>query len=513
MAYFLGLDLGTTAAKAVLIDAAGTVLGSAAGEYPLSSPRPLWAEQNPEDWWNAARNSFRGTLQQAGIKPGQVEGIGLTGQMHGLVLLDKDGRALRPCIMWNDQRTAAQCEAITRRIGFERLLEITGNAALPGFTAPKILWVQENEPEIYQKTARILLPKDYIRYRLTGEFATDVSDASGTLLLDVQRRNWSGEILSALDIPASRMPKVYESPEITGAVSEIAAKEAGLQPGIPVVGGGGDQAAGGVGTGTVLPGIVSVSLGTSGVVFSHTDQPAREPQGRLHAFCHAVPGAWHVMGVTLAAGGSLRWFREVFGEPEQTLARQKGVDPYELLSAEAQQAPPGSEGLLYLPYLSGERTPYPDPLAKGVFLGMTLRHRKAHFVRAVLEGVAYSLKDCLEMLRSIGLEIRQVRVSGGGARSELWRQILADVFAAELATLNSTEGAPYGAALLAAVGAGAYPTVQEACRSCIKIVRRVEPAAERVKVYQDFYGIYRSLYQTLKDSFKAISGAVDKYSR
>lgn len=505
MACLLGLDVGTTGAKAVLIAEDGQVLASATTEYPMSTPKPLWAEQNPEDWWQAAQQSFRKVLAAANVKPAEVKGIGLTGQMHGLVLLDKHGEVLRPCIMWNDQRTAAQCKAITDKVGAKQILELTGNPVLPGFTAPKIVWVREHEPEVYKKAAQVLLPKDYIRYRLTGDYATDVSDASGTSLLDVKQRAWSEEMLNKLDIKADWMPRVYESPEITGEVSKAAADVTSLKAGTPVVGGGGDQAAGAVGNGVVRPGAMSVTIGTSGVVFAHTDELAIEPEGRLHAFCHAVPGAWHVMGVTLAAGGSLRWFRDVLAQSEISVAGLMGVDTYELLAAEASQAPSGCEGLFFLPYLSGERTPYPDANARGAFFGLTLRHTKSHLIRSVLEGVAFSLRDCMELIRGMGLDVTSVYASGGGARSELWRQILADVLDLEMQTLTSTEGAPYGAALLAGVGTGIYETVESACRRTIKVSTSTPPDSANVKLYAKHYEVYRMMYASFKPTYESIS--------
>ncbi|MDO8550332.1 MAG: xylulokinase [Ignavibacteria bacterium] len=513
MNYYLGLDIGTTGAKAILINSRGEVIESATSEYPMFNPRPLWSEQNPEDWWKAAQESFNKVLKENKINKSDVKGIGLTGQMHGLVLLDKDGKVLRPCIMWNDQRTIKECEEISSLIGFDNLLRITGNPVLPGFTAPKILWVKKNEPHVYEKIEHILLPKDYIRFCLTGEFATDVSDASGTSLLNVSKRNWSDEILSTLDIPKTWMPEVYESVEATGKVTESAAEKTGLNYGTPIVAGGGDQAAGGVGTGTVKEGITSVVLGTSGVVFSHTDNLTIEPEGKLHAFCHSVPGAWHVMGVTLSAAGSFKWYKETFGETEKQIAAEKNKNVYDLLIKQAEEIPAGSEGLIFLPYLTGERTPYPDPDAKGTFTGITIRHSKKHFIRSVLEGVAYSLKDCLELSRGLGLEITEVRISGGGARSKLWRQILADVFNTEMVTLTTTEGAPYGAALLSAVGTGEYSSVEEVCEKTIKISESTKPAADSIRLYEEYYQIYKSLYPSLKESFKKISSVVKKQFR
>ncbi|MBC7224482.1 MAG: xylulokinase, partial [Anaerolineae bacterium] len=420
--FFLGVDVGTTGAKAVLVDESGQALATATHEYPMFTPRPLWVEQDPEDWWTATVKSVRQVLAEQEVRPDEVAGVGLTGQMHGLVLLDEGGHVLRPCIMWNDQRTGPQCEAITREVGAEAVLHLTGNPILPGFTAPKIRWVQEHEPETFARTAKVLLPKDYVRYRLTGAFFSEVSDASGTSLFDVGRRQWSEEMLRALGIPRAWLPEVTESPVASAQVSQDAAKATGLVAGTPVVGGAGDQAAQAVGTGIIREGLASVTLGTSGVVFASSEVYRVEPQGRLHAFCHAVPGKWHLMGVMLAAGGSLRWYRDALGEPERQRAQEDGRDPYDVLLADAEQVPAGCEGLIFLPYLSGERTPHPDPHARGVFFGLTLRHRKPHMTRAVVEGVSFGLRDSLELMRSLGLSIQEVRVSGGGARSPLWRQ-------------------------------------------------------------------------------------------
>jgi xylulokinase len=415
--------------------------------------------------------------------------------MHGLVLLDAQGRVLRPAILWNDQRTAAQCQEITGWVGARRLLEITGNQALTGFTAPKILWVRENEPHVYARAAHILLPKDYARYRLTGDFAVDKADGSGMILFDLKKRDWSGEILQALDLPAEWLPRSYEGPEITGTVTQEAAGVTGLKAGTPVMAGGGDQAAGAVGVGAVTPGIVSLVLGTSGVVFASTSQPLIEAEGRLHAFCHSVPATWHLMGVMLSAAGSLRWYRDT---------RAPGA-AYDALLGPAAQVPAGSEGLLFLPYLTGERTPHPDPLARGAFVGLTVRHTQAHMTRAVLEGVAFGLRDSMELVRKAGLgEVRQVRVSGGGARSPLWRQILADVLETELVTVNTTEGAAYGAALLAGAGDGTWKTVEDACREAIQVVERTQPQPRSAASYQELYPQYRALYPALKPAFEAL---------
>ncbi len=507
MNYFLGLDVGTTGAKAILVNDSGKVVGTASSGYPMFNPKPLWSEQNPEDWWKAVQISFKNIIA-GGIDPGDIKGIGLTGQMHGLVLLDKGGKVLRPCIMWNDQRTSVECEEITSKIGFENLLKITGNAVLPGFTAPKIIWVRKNEPKVYGQVEHILLPKDYIRFCLTGEFAMDVSDASGTSLLDVNKRDWSDLVLSKLDIPRSWLPPVFESTAITGKVSKEAADLTGLKAGTPVAAGAGDQAAGGIGTGTIKNGIASVVLGTSGVVFAHTDKLTIEPRGRLHSFCHASSKSWHVMGVTLSAAGSLRWLRDSFCESEIEEARKLNVDVYDILTRKANAVPAGSEGLIFLPYLTGERTPYPDPNAKGTFTGISIRHNKDYFIRSVLEGVAYSLKDCLSLISNIGVDINEIRISGGGAKSKLWKQILADVFNIELATLNSTEGAPYGAALIAAAAVGNFSTVEEACGRCILKEEITAPQKMNVPVYEEYYKIYNNLYPSLKQSFNNISQAV-----
>jgi len=510
MNYLLGIDVSTTGSKALLIDEAGSVVVSVTTEYPMYIPQPLWAEQNPADWWDATVTSVHGAIERSGVRPQDVVGIGLTGQMHGLVALDREGGVLRPCIMWNDQRTGPQCAAITERVGAERVLQLTGNPVLPGFTAPKILWVREHEPEVYARMAHILLPKDYARFRLTGAYATEVSGASGTSLFDVGARRWSDEMLEALEIPQAWMPVCAESPEVTAHVSAEAARQTGLLEGTPVAGGGGDQAAQAVGTGIDHEGIISVTVGTSGVVFAASDAYRVEPQGRLHAFCHAVPGKWHLMGVVLSAGGSFRWFRDALGEPEKTAALEAGRDPYELLADLAAQAPAGCEGLLFLPYLTGERTPYPDPQARGAYCGITLRHGKPHMVRAVLEGVTYALRDSLELMRDLGLTIERVRGSGGGVRSPLWRQILADVFESELVTVNVTEGAAYGAALLAGVGTGVYADVPEACARTVQVVDQVTPGADAA-VYADYYPIYRSLYPAFRSAFHATAEVVAKH--
>lgn len=489
MAYFLGIDSSTTGVKALVINSQGEVAGTVTTEIPYSTPKPLWSEQDPAVWWQGAVNSIRQVLKETGLDGSDIAAVGLTGQMHGLTLLDEAGQVLRPAILWNDQRTGAECDDIRARLGKERLIQITGNDALTGFTAPKILWVQKNEPEVYAKTRHILLPKDYVRYKLTGDFAVDKADGAGMLLFDLAKRDWSPEMLAALEIPVEWLPQTYEGPAVTGHISAEAAETTGLKAGTPVVGGGGDQAAQAVGVGVVQSGIIALTLGTSGVVFASTNEPFIEPEGRLHAFCHSVPGRWHLMGVMLSAAGSLRWYRD-------TLA--PGVD-FDSLLAPAKDVPPGSEGLLFLPYLTGERTPHPDPLARGAFVGLTVRHNQAHFSRAVIEGVAFGLRDSFELMKSAGLaEITQVRVSGGGAKSPLWRQILADTLNAELVTVNTTEGAAYGAALLAGVGVGAWADVDTACQTSIKITGSTQPQADGAAKYDQVYAEYRRLYPALK---------------
>ena len=495
--YFLGIDVSTTGSKALLVDEAGQVAASATNPHTISMPHPLWSEQDPQEWWQVSAQSVRQVLSQAGLRGEEVAAVGLTGQMHGLVLLDADGEVLRPAILWNDQRTAAECEQITEKVGFQRLLSITGNKALTGFTAPKILWVRNNEPQVYARIAHILLPKDFVRYRLTGEFAVDKADGSGMILFDLARRDWSSQLLVELEIPPMWLPRTYEGPEITGRITSRAAEITGLCTGTPVVAGGGDQAAQAVGVGAVESGIVALTLGTSGVVFASTPQPYIEVEGRLHAFCHSVPGVWHLMGVMLSAAGSLRWHHDTFASQVS----------YDELLAPAVHVPPGAEGLLFLPYLTGERTPHPDPLARGAFVGLTVRHSLAHLTRSVLEGVAFGLRDSFELLKTSGLaQIRQVRVSGGGARSRLWRQILADVLDSELVTVNTTEGAAFGAALLAGVGAGFWASVEESCQAVVRPVERTIPDFENHHVYAQLYTLYRSLYPALKSTFTDLAG-------
>ncbi len=497
----IGIDVGTTGTRVLVTEADGSVVSEALREYPLSTPRPLWSEQDPAHWWEATVAALGEALDATPGSRERLACIGLTGQMHGLVLLDERGAVLRPAILWNDQRTGAQCEAITERVGRERVLALTGNPVLPGFTAPKIEWVREHEPAVFARVAHVLLPKDYLRYRLTGELHSDVADASGTSLFDVGARTWSSEMLAALDVPRAWMPEVHESPDVCART--LALDACRLPAGVPVVAGAGDQAAQGVGAGILEEGLVSATFGTSGVVFAASDEYRVDPLGRLHAFCHAAPGKWHLMGCVLAAGGSLRWFRDAFCAAEAERAAREGVDPYDALLAEAAQTPPGAEGLLFLPYLTGERTPHPDPLARGAFVGLTLRHARPHLTRAVLEGITYAMRDSLELMRELGITPGEVRASGGGAKSAIWRQLMADVFGCGIVNSSVDHGAAHGAALLAAVGAGAFATVEDAAREGIRWSAPVAPDAAARKAYDASYQRYRALYPALRDSFRA----------
>jgi xylulokinase len=491
VAFVLGVDVSTTATKAVLIDEAGTVQAIGVAEYDCSSPQPLWSEQEPRLWWDAARTAIRSCLASAGVGGDQVAAIGLTGQMHGAVVLDESGQVLRSAILWNDQRTSVECELIRRAVGPERLIAITGNDASTGFTAPKLVWIRDHEPEIWARIAHLLLPKDYVRLQLTGDYAIDVADGAGTQLFDLAARTWSSEVVGALGIDPAWLPATFEGPAATGVVSAEAAAATGLRAGTPVVAGGGDQAANGVGVGVLAPGTMALSLGTSGVVFAPTDRPIFDPLGRVHAFCHAVPGRWHFMSVMLSAAGSLRWLRD-------TLA--PAVAFGDLVGAAA-EVPAGSGGLLFLPYLSGERSPHPDPLARGAFVGLTLGHDRRHLTRAVLEGVAFGLRDGLDLMVAAGLAApAQIRASGGGTASPLWLQILADVLDAEIATVSTTEGAAYGAAILAAVGAGWYPDVEAATRALVVASPAAQPGPDAAR-YAEVHGLYRDLYPALAPTF------------
>jgi xylulokinase len=490
MGTLIGVDVGTSGTRALAVTTEGELVAEANRPHDLLTPRPGWTEQDPAQWWEATRAA----LAEVAAKASDVIGLGLTGQMHGSVFLDSAGDVIRPALLWNDQRTAAECEEITERVGESRLLELAGNPALTGFQAPKIVWLARNEPDAYARVASVLLPKDYVRLRLTGERATDASDAAGTLLLDVHARDWSAEILDALAIPREWMPKVYEGPEPTGTLTAALADELGLPAELPVAAGGGDNAAAAVGVGVVREGSLSSSIGTSGVIFAHRDAFAPDPSGRVHAFCHAVPGAWHLMSVTLSAGGSLSWWRD-----------QAGSD-FDALVAEADAVQPGAEGLVFLPYLTGERTPHLDPEARGGFVGLTVRHDRAHLTRAVMEGVAFSMRDGLEIMRGLGTPDDDVRAVGGGARSPLWLQLQADVYGRPIRRTVIDEGPAYGAALLAGVAAGAFADVGEASERVRLREEVTEPDAERARRYDELYEVYTSLYPALRDAMHRLAG-------
>ncbi len=493
--YWLGIDTGTGSTRALLVDESGKVRASSTAPHEdIKMERPLWAEQRPENWWDAAVTAIRGVLSAAGASGKDVRGIGLSGQMHGLVILGGNNQVIRPALIWCDQRSQAQVDSINAIVGKENVLACTANPVLTGFTLPKLLWVRDHEPEKFEAVRKLLLPKDYIRFRLTGEFATDVSDASGTSLFDVVKRRWSFEMADRLKIDRAILPQAFESAEVTGKVSPEAAALTGLSAGTPVVAGGGDQAASAVGNGIVEEGIVSCTLGTSGVVFAHMDRAAYDPAGRVHTFCHAVKGKWHVMGVTQGAGLSLQWFRNQLAP---------GTD-YDQLTAEAAKAPVGSQGLFWLPYLMGERTPHLDATCRGGWIGLTAKHTRADLIRAVLEGVSYSQKDCLDIIEGMNVSVKRIRLSGGGAKSALWRQMFADVFGRPVATLETQEGSAYGAALLALVGTGAYGSAEEVCRAAICEVETVTPRSAEARRYADTHKVYKALYPALRPVYGQI---------
>jgi xylulokinase len=496
MSHVLGIDNTTTATKAVLVDDDGSVVGLGSSDYPYDVPRPLWSEQDPELWWSGTVDAIRSVLSRTGVRGDDVAAIGLTGQMHGLVLLDAADRVLRPAILWNDQRTTEACDEIRAAVGFERLVAITGNDALTGFTAPKLVWVRDHEPAVWDRAAHVLLPKDFVRLRLTGDHALDKADGAGTILFDLAARDWSPAVLDALRIPAAWLPPTFEGPVVTGVLSAAAAAATGLRAGTPVIAGGGDQSANAVGVGVIDPGTVALSLGTSGVVFAATDAPIVEPRGRVHAFCHAVPDRWHLMSVMLSAAGSFRWFRDTLAPGED----------FGALAASGGEVPAGSEGLFFLPYLTGERSPHPDPLARGAFVGLTVTHDRRHLTRSVLEGVAYGLRDGLDLMTAAGMPgPTTIRASGGGIASPVWRQILADVLEADIATVGTTEGAAYGAGVLAAVGAGWFERVADATDAWVSTTVVASPGPD-AGAYREGHARYRELYPALARTFHAAGG-------
>lgn len=505
MRYIIGVDLGTSGTKTVLFDEKGRQVAQALEEYPLLQPRNGWAEQEPETWWHAAASTIRMVLKKSGVDPAHVAGLGLSGQMHGLVMLDRDGIVLRPAILWCDGRTAEECQEIHEKIGRERLIALTGNPALTGFTAGKILWVRRHEPENYERCSQILLPKDYVRYRLTGEYAIDAGDASGTNLLDLRSRDWSDEILRGLDIPRELLPKVYESCDVVGQITAAAAEETGLKPGTPVVCGSGDNASAAVGTGVVREGLSFTTLGTSGVVYAHSRMPHIDTTGRIHSFCAAVPGEYALMSCTLAAGLSLRWFKNTFCVEEEKKALEEGIDPYVLLDRMAAEVPVGSNRLLYLPYLMGERSPILDEKSRGVFFGLSAIHTKADLLRSVMEGVSYSQRACFEVFGELGVHPQKMLACGGGGSSRLWRQMLADNYGCEIGTVENKEGPALGAALMAAVGTGIFPDLPTACESVIREKDHERPDLEAKAKYDRFFAVYQSLYPALKDCFAALN--------
>ena len=498
----VGLDLGTTGAKAGLVTTEGQVIATASVEYETDTPRPGWAEQDPHAWWEASAAAITRLLELAGRRAGAVCGVGLSGQMHGSVFLDESNEVIRPCILWCDQRTAPQCERIMEIVSREELAEWVANPALPGFTAPKVLWLRDNEASNYSRVATLLLPKDYVNLRLTGNLATEVSDASGTLLFDVRQRAWSRPMLDALEIPADWLPRVHESFEQIGVVTREASSATGLPAGIPVAAGGADNACGAIGMGVVAPGDVAVSIGTSGTVLAPTLEPAVDPEMRIHTFCHAIPGTWYLMGVMLAAGLSLRWFRDELGEPEVSAAASLGGDPYELLDKTAARAPAGCDGLVFLPYLTGERTPHADPDARGVLFGLDLTKTRAHVVRAVMEGVVFGLADSVGIMRELGVPLERVVGGGGGSRSRLWRQMEADVFGLPIVPAGQSDSAMLGAALLAGVASGVFVSVEDACGRAVSRGEPLEPDRSNEEPYRRSYALFRSLYPALAPFFK-----------
>ena len=493
----LGIDVGTSGVKLILLEADGRILANITREYPVSSPYPMWSEQDPEDWWQATCDAIGSALSQASIKPFQIKGIALSGQMVGLVALDKDGQVIRPCIMWNDQRSAKETEELTEHIGQKKILQETSNPLFATFVAPKLVWLRRHEPDEYQRIRHFLMPKDYIVYRLTGHIGTEVSDASGTCLFNIRERRWSDAMIRAMEIPEEWLPPCVESDEIVGKITAEAAAECGLSAGTPVIAGAGDQPAQALGSGIVKPGLCSVTIGTSGVIFAQGDRHIQHPEGLLHSFCHSVHGQWYLMGVMLSAGGSLQWLRDILN--------LFAPIPYNAMTALAGDTSPGCEGLIFLPYLTGERCPHDDPRARGSWIGLTQRHSIAHLIRSVMEGITYGLFDSVQLMRDLGLTINRIYASGGATKSALWRQMLADVFGTEIVTTNVAEGAAYGAAMLAGIGTGEYANAVEAADALIRITEIIEPNPNTRKAYEDTYAIYHSLYPQLKESFSALT--------
>ena len=503
MSHYLGIDVGTSGTKTLLVDSAGKVVAEAGAEYPMHQPKPGWTEQDPEDWWNATVKTVRSVMKKSKRKPADIKAIGLSGQMHGSVFLDGNDQVIRPALLWNDQRTAAECDEITTKAGGRKsLIKMVANPALTGFQAPKILWLRNNEKRNFDKLAKVLLPKDDIRRRMVGDYVTEVSDASGTLLLDVIKRRWSTKLLGKLDLDPELLPRVVESHEVTGTLTAEAAKKLGLTSDCKVVGGAGDCAAGAVGNGVVRSGVLSTSIGTSGVMFVHSDQPQYDAAGRLHTFCHAVDGKWHMMGVNLTSGGSLQWWVD---SVLRGLAGIRDKNRYDAATAEAEQVVAGSNGLLFLPYLNGERTPHADPSARGSFVGMNLTHERGHMTRSVMEGITFALRDSLDIIETLGVPVRQIRASGGGSKNPFWRQMQADVFGKKITTLEVEQGPAYGVALLAAVGDGAYNTIQTACKATIQVADETKPDRKAVAHYNKLFPIYRDLYTQLKPSMSTLA--------
>ncbi len=509
MSVYLGIDIGTSGTKTLAMQEDGKILASATEIYPLYSPKPGWSEQAPEDWWTATKKTIQTVLAKGSIKPESVKGIGLSGQMHGSVFLDKKQEVIRPALLWNDQRTTEECQEIEERAGGrKRLIKMVANPALTGFTAPKILWLRNKEPKHFAKVTQVLLPKDYIRFRLSGVYATEVSDASGTLLMDVAKRQWNNKLLEKLELDAGLLPPVFESQEISSALSSDIAKELGLPAGVPIVGGAADNAAAALGSGIVKKGAVFASMGTSGVVFAHSDEMAFDEGGRVHTFCHAVKGKWCVLGCILSAGGAFQWYRDHFGQAEAADAKKQGTDVFSILTQQASDVPIGSEGLFFLPYLTGERTPHADPYARAAWIGLSLRHGKAHLVRAVMEGATYAMRDALEIVKGMNIPVKEIRLTGGGGKSPLWKQMQADIYGQSVSTLSAEEGPAFGVALLAATGTGAYKSIEEASKATTHVTETTPTDKAAKKEYDRYYPLYGDLYRSLKPNYEQIAKVV-----